>query len=220
MRLSQIRITIFAALLLFAISGCSSKPTQSNEGGAPPETSKKKVAKPATPTDFVTGREGFQKLYATARGWAPDAQPVHLESRPRKEDPKNGTASVWSGTFASPSMRQIRSFLWSGASASDAPEAGITPGTPDTYSEGNISTRPFDLNFLKIDSDKAYAVAAKRKEAASLLKKSPDTPIKYTLYWDQSKGRLVWKIIFGGSEYDAKLIIWVNASTGEFAKVE
>jgi hypothetical protein len=217
MRLSHFRITIFATLLLLTTSGCSSKPA--SEGGAPPETNKK-AAKPATPTDFVTGREGFQKLYATARGWASDAQPVHLESRPRKEDPKNGTASVWSGTFASPSMRQIRSFLWSGASAPDAPEPGITPGTPDTYSEGNISTRPFDLNFLKIDSDKAFAVATKKKEAATLLKKSPNTLVKYALYWDPGRARLVWKVIFGGSEYDAKLIIWVNASTGEFVRIE
>lgn len=215
MTLSKIQTAALLTLLLLAISGCSSKPT--NE--APPEASKKSP-KPATPSEFVTGREGFQKVYATARGWASDAQPVRLESRPRKEDPKNGTASVWSGTFASPSMRQIRSFLWSGASAPDAPELGITPGSPDTYSEGNVSTRPFDLNFLKIDSDKAFAVAAKKKEAATLLKKSPTTPTKYVLYWDASKGRLVWKVIFGGSEYDAKLIIWVNASTGEFAKIE
>ena len=181
---SKIRISTLAAFLIFAITGCSSKPT--NEAGTPPEASKK-APKPATPADFVTGREGFQKLYATARGWAPDAQPVHLESHPRKEDPKNGTASVWSGTFASPSMRQIRSFMWSGASAADAPEPGITPGSPDTYSEGNVSTRPFDLNFLKIDSDKSFAVAAKKKETIALLKKSPDTPIKYVLSVDDIK---------------------------------
>jgi len=214
----QIRATSFAVLLLLSITGCSSKPN--NEQGSAGSGKTAKAPKPAIPTDFVTGREGFQKLYATARGWAPDAQPVHLESRPRKEDPKNGTASVWSGNFASPSMRQIRSFLWSGASAPDAPEPGITPGSPDTYSEGNVSTRPFDLNFLKIDSDKAFAVATKKKEAATLLKKSPTTPIKYVLYWDPSKARLVWKVIFGGSEYDAKLIIWVNASTGEFVRID
>src|SRR5437763_10613429 len=115
MTLSPLRIPTFAALLLLATTGCSSKP---NNESAPSDASKTaKATKPAMPTDVVTGREGFQKLYATARGWAPDAQPVHLESRPRKEDPKNGTASVWSGTFVSPSMRQIRSFLWSGASA-------------------------------------------------------------------------------------------------------
>src|SRR5207248_7603654 len=106
MRFSQLRTTTFTALLLLTISGCSSKP---NQAGTPPEASKK-APKPAIPTDFVTGREGFQKVYATARGWAPDAQPVHLESRPRKEDPKNGNASVWSGTFASQSMRQIRHY--------------------------------------------------------------------------------------------------------------
>src|SRR5437588_5262722 len=193
MRFQTLRVHAVTALLFIAITGCSSSPSDSDKKAA--ETNKSaKVPKPATPTEFVTGREGFQKLYATARGWAPDAQPVHLESRPRKEDPKNGTASVWSGKFASSSMRQIRSFLWSGASAADAPEPGITPGSPDAYSEGNISTRPFDLNFLKIDSDKAFAVAAKKKEAATVLKKSQNTPVKYALTWDQPKGRLVWRV--------------------------
>src|SRR5712675_180645 len=120
MTLLQIRTITFAALLLLSITGCSSKPN--NEAAGPSDASKTaKASKPAMSTDFVTGREGFQKLYATARGWAPDAQPVHLESRHRKEDPKNGTASVWSGNFASPSMRQIRSFLWSGDSAPYSP---------------------------------------------------------------------------------------------------
>ena len=208
----NITLTLFAFLLL-AISGCSSSPTNS-------ETKKgARIQKPATPTDFESGREAFQKLYAMARSWAPDVQPVRFESRPRKEDPRNGTASVWSGTFASASRRQIRSYLWSGASADDAADPGITPGSADIFNQANASTRPFDLSFLKIDSDKAFTVSGK-KGGTAFLKKNPDTPIKYVLFWEASQGRLIWKIVFGASEYDAKLVIWVNASTGDFVKAE
>ena len=154
-----------------------------------------------------------------ARSWAPDARPVRFESRPRREDKRDGTGSVWSGTFASSSRNQIRSYLWSGASAEDAPEAGITPGSTDVFNETNASTRPFDLTFLKVDSDKAFAVASK-KGGAAVLKKNPEIPVKYVLFWDAPKGRLVWQVIFGQSEYDAKLVVWVNASTGDFAKIE
>ena len=53
-----------------------------------------------------------------------------------------------------------------------------------------------------------------------MLKKNPEIPVKYVLFWDAPKGRLVWQVIFGQSEYDAKLVVWVNASTGDFAKIE
>jgi hypothetical protein len=216
----QIVWSSLLAILTLAGAGCSSKPQGSDSGGRKSETSKSaKTARATTPTDFETGREAFQKVYAMARSWAPDVQPVRFESRPRKEEKHDGTGSVWSGTFASSSRRQIRSYLWSGASADDAPEPGITPGTADVYNEGNASTRPFDLTFLKIDTDKAFAVASK-KGGAAVLKKNPDTPVKYVLFWDAPRGRLIWRVIFGQSEYDAKLVVWVNASTGDFVKIE
>lgn len=223
MRTSRLAKTVVlgTTILMLAgameIIGCSSQPA--NVPAKSLEQGKTKKAKPAKVTDFETGREAFQKIYAMARFWAADAQPVRFESRPRKEDKRDGTGSVWSGTFASSSRHQIRSYLWSGASADDAPEAGITPGTADVFNESNASTRPFDLTFLKVDSDKAFAVASK-KGGAAVLKKNPEIPVKYVLFWDAPKGRLVWQIIFGQSEYDAKLVVWVNASTGDFAKIE
>lgn len=216
--ITALAISVVITAGLLQIMGCSSQPSN-----APAQTSAPgkatKATRPAKATDFETGREAFQKIYAMARTWAADAQPVRFESRPRKEDPRDGTGSVWSGTFASPARGQIRSYLWSGASADDAPEAGITPGAADIFNPSNASTRPFDLFFLKIDSDKAFAVAGK-KGGAAVLKKNPEIPLKYVLFWDAPKGRLVWLVIFGQSQYDAKLVVWVNASTGDFVKEE
>jgi hypothetical protein len=89
----------------------------------------------------------------------------------------------------------------------------------DTYSPGNVSTRPFDTAYLKIDTDKALAVADK-KGGAALLKKNPEQRVKYLLSWEEAKGRLIWRVVYGISEHDAPLRIDVNASTAEFVKIE
>jgi hypothetical protein len=190
-------------------------------------TSPREEARPATespveeakPTEFRSGRSAFQTLYVAARNWSIDAQPIHIESRPRKEDQTDGKAAVWAGMFASPSKQATRSFLWSGSAEKEAPERGVTPGSIGTFSAGNISTQPFQTAYLKIDSDRALQIANK-KGGTALLKKDPEQPIKYELNWEPQKQRLVWRVVYGTSDRDKKLAVVVNASSGEFVKTE
>ncbi len=206
---------ILPFLILFGLAivlGCSTAP----EAVKPAET--KAAEKPVPQAEFLRGRSAFQRLYAAARNWAPDAQPIRMESRPRTGDQPDGTASVWAATFASPSKQQSRSFLWSGAVGDNAPEQGISPGSMDTFSPGNVSTRPFDTAYLKVDTDKALTVANK-KGGAALLKKNPQQLVRYLLNWEQGKGRLLWRVVYGVSEHDAPLRVDVNASTAEFVKI-
>jgi len=195
------------------LCGCSS------EAPAPkPATTETKVAKPAAqPTDFKTGRLAFQSLFIAAHNWAPDARAVRVESRPRAEDKRDGKASVWTATFASPGKRSIRNFLWSGAQAEDAPESGITPGSIGDYSPTNVSTQPFDYAFLKTDTDQALEVA-NHHGGKEVLAKDAKLPLKYELEWEPRQGRLIWKVIYGSSENNAKLTVLVNASTNTFVK--
>lgn len=209
-------IFLSAALLL---GGCSSKTETTNESQAAKTEKKAETKAPAAEPEYKTGREAFQNLYATSRGWARDAQPIRMDSRPQKTDKHDGKASVWVATFASAQQSGIRNYSWSGVNVEGAPEPGVTPGSVDTYSVSNLSTRPFDFNFLKIDSDKALEVANK-KGGAALLKKEPDTRIRYKLVWEPSKNRLLWHVIYGMNESDAKLQVWVNATSGDFVKVE
>lgn len=196
--------------LALLLAGCTSAPEKPAEPAAKVEATKVESA-------FETGRAAFQRLYVSARTWAPDAQPVRLESRPTKEDPKDGRAAVWAAVFVSPSKQNVRNYLWSGL-ASD-PEKGVSPGSLDYYSPANASTRPFDLNYLKVDSTKAVEVADK-KGGAALLKKNPELPIKYMLSFDAQKSRLLWRVVYGNSLSDAKLKVLVNASTGDFVAIE
>src|SRR5260370_37468340 len=135
-------IMIFTAALLL---GCSSEPA-SAPAPAPLQT------------QTETGRLAFQKMLVAARFWARDAQPVQLESQPLKEsNGHDGQASLWRATFASPATLKAKSFSWSGSSDPATPR-GIDHGTEDSFNPANRSMQPFDLNFLKIDSDKAFVV--------------------------------------------------------------
>jgi hypothetical protein len=196
---------------LFLLWGCSSQPDKPKEASAP-------KAEPAkVESEFETGRAAFQRMYVSARTWAADARPVRLESRPTKEDPKDGRAAMWTAVFVSAAKQNLRNFSWSGVGTD--PDKGVQPGSLDVYSPANANTRPFDLNFLKVDSTKAYEVADK-KGGAALLKKDPKQPIKYMLFFDNTKGRLVWRVLYGNSQSDAKLRVLVNASSGDFITIE
>jgi len=194
------------------LAGCSSSPQPAEKPAA---------AKPEPPkTEVLTGRAAFQKLFVTARSWAPDAQPFRLESEAvQQASGIEGKAGVWRGYFASPSKRAVKPYIWSGISGPDAPERGVSPGTEDTFNPSNTSTRPFDFAFLKSDSDQAFEVA-QAHGGKKLVDADPQQPIKYILLWNPSTNELVWHVIYGSSEMDAKLRVAVDASTGSFLRVE
>lgn len=197
-------------LAIALLAGCSSAPEK-------PKESAPKAEAPKEETTFETGRSAFQRMYVAARTWSPDVQLVRLESRPTKEDPKDGRAAAWSAVFVSASKQNVRNYSWSGVATET--ERGVVPGSIDYYSASNASTRPFDLNYLKMDSTTAAEVANK-KGGAALLKKDSNQPMKYMLFFDQAKGRLLWRVIYGTSLNDAKLRVLVNATNGDFVLVE
>ena len=205
---------LLAILALGLLAGCSSEPVQpASSGGAKPA--------PAKPADeYQTGRIIFQKLLVTARAWAGDAQPFRLESQYTKGAPvAEGKAGIWRASFASARRASIKSYLWSGVAAEDATERGISPGLEDTYNPSNSSTHPFDVNYLKVDSDQAFKVAQEHG-GQELMKKTPDQPVLFLLDWDTHKNQLTWHVVYGGSRADAKLTVAVDASTGAFLRVE
>ena len=202
--MKKLLMAMLALLLMTACSSQSSTPAQ--------------VEKPQPkPPEFVTGRVAFQKLYIAARGWARDAQPYRLESMITDDSKgKDGKSGIWRASFGSPLQRGVKAYTWSGEATSDR---GINPGTEDTYSPTNTSTQIFDVAFLKVDSDKALEVAQKHG-GEKLVAKDPDTPILYMLEWTQATNELIWHVIYGVSRDDYKLRVAVNASSGDFIRVE
>ncbi len=200
-------LAIVLALAMF--TGCTSNPEKSAETKPAPKT-----------TELLTARSAFQKLYIAARGWNADAKPYRIESSVTSDaNGHDGKSAIWRGSFASAAMRSEKSYTWSGSIADGAPEQGVNPGIEDSYSASNASTQVFDMGFLKIDSDQALDTAQKHG-GDKILEKDPTTPVLYICDWNHSGNNLVWHVVYGTSRDDARLTVSINASTGEFIRVE
>jgi len=194
---------LFVAILALAfLAGCSSEPSK-------PATADKPA--PKAP-EALTGTSAFYKCYIAARGWAQDAQPFRLESQASADSKgREGKALSWRAGFASPAQHSTKPYTWLNGE--------VSPGVEDTYSPTNSSTTVFNIQFLKTDTDKALE-AAQKHGGDKLLEKEPDTPILYLLDWNRQTNELTWHVIYGTDRDSAKLRVAVNASTGEFLRVE
>ncbi|MGB7927085.1 MAG: hypothetical protein WCF61_02955, partial [Terriglobales bacterium] len=180
----EIAVAILAAGLM---AGCSSQPSQ-------PAPSEKPQPKPP---EQITGNAAFYKCYISARGWAPDAQPYRAESEPTNDSKgRDGKAGEWRALFASPSQHATRPYTWA--------LGDVSHSDVDNYSPTNSSTQIFNVQFLKEDTDKAFAVA-QQHGGDKLLEKEPDTPVFYVLDWNRQTNELLWHVIYGTDRETAKL---------------
>ncbi len=215
-RRNQFRRKMKVAASALLMLGFFTLLTACSDDSKPAETAKPEAKGP----ELLTGRSAFQKVYVAARGWNQDAKPYRLESTVTSDgNGQDGKWAVWRGSFASATQRSAKSYTWSGSAADGAPTRGINPGTEDSYNPSNSSTAIFDIAFLKVDSDQAEATAQKHG-GDKILEKDPKTPITYVLDWNHNTNELVWHVIYGSSREDSKLRVAINASTGEFIRVE
>jgi hypothetical protein len=196
---SLMKKLIVAILAAGFMGGCSSQPSQPTTAETP------QTKAPET----LTGNSALFKCYIAARGWAQDAQPYRAESSDSKGG--DGKAEQWRTGFASPSLHSTKSYTWA--------NSDISHGVDDTYSSTNSSTQVFNIQFLKVDTDKAFAVA-QQHGGDKLLSKEPGTPVLYVLDWNRQSNELLWHVIYGSDRDTAKLRVAVNATTGEFSRVE
>jgi hypothetical protein len=197
--MKKLFVAILAAGLMAACSSAPSKPTTA-------ETSQPKAP------EAITGSSAFYKCYASAHLWVQDAQPYRAESQPTADSKgRDGKAGEWRVGFASPSLHSTRPYTWA--------NGDISHGVDDAYSPTNSSNQVFNVQFLKVDTDKAYAIA-QQHGGDKLLEKEPDTPVLYVLDWNRQKNELLWHVIYGTDRETAKLRVAVNASTGDFSRVE
>jgi len=207
--------TAFLCLTLAILVSCSSEKKASTESPSQP------AAKPAVKeAQYDTGRTAFQRMFVAARAWAPDVRPFRLQSQFTVDAPiAEGKSGLWRASFASPSKRMMKLFVWSGLVGPDAPEQGISFSAEDSWSASNSATLPFDIAFLKVDSDKAYEMAQKNG-GEKLTKKDPRQPVIFVLSWDATKNQLVWHVLYGENPSEAKLRIAVDATSGAFLHLE
>ena len=210
----QVRVPaapVLAAVLamILALAGCNSNTPATPQ--AKPE--------PKAP-ELLTGRAAFYKTFIAARNYAADVKPFRIESILSIDgNGHDGKSAIWRASFASANQHGAKPFFWSGSNAPDAPSRGVSFGNEDVYNPGNASTQVFDPAFLKIDTDQAYTEAQKHG-GDKVLEKDSATPVLYICEWNHNTNELTWHVIYGGSRETAKLTVAVNASTGEFIRVE
>lgn len=197
----SVRSAVLLLLVAICLAGCE----ESKTSNTPAE---KKT------NEFETGRFALQKMLPSARLWAPDAEPIQLESSPTSKDSGQGGKSAnWRAVFGSPSRGKSEPFTWSGMA--DAPRK-IDHGVEDTFNPNNRSTQTFDLNFLKIDTDQAYDVAQKHG-GKEITEKDPKTQVTYLLQWNAQAGELEWHVMYADH---TRLTVLVDATTARYLRKE
>jgi len=208
--MKRLTTVLLATVALLFASACNSSPNASQQGS--------KSAAPAQKTEYLTGRGAFQQLFVAARAFSPDVKPYRLVSNYTDGAPVNeGKAALWRLEVASAARRAVKAFSWSGIAGSS--DRGITHGTEDAYNPDNTSTQVFELPFLKIDSDKAFEVA-EQHGGEKLMKKDPKQPVTFSLTFNARKSQLVWHVMYGSMPSDAKLTVYIDATTGQFLRAE
>jgi hypothetical protein len=203
--LNFISTALFASVL--ALTACNSSPAPT-------------AVKVQKPPEYLSGREAFQELFVSAHAVAGDVKPYRMVSSYTKGSPATeGKAGLWRADFASPSKNMSKTFSWSGLSGPGAPERGVSHGADDTYNPGNTTTHIFDTQFLRVDTDEAFKVA-QQHGGEKLTRADPNQPIFYTLDFDARQNQLIWHVVYGSSQFDAKLNVLVDATSGRFLHEE
>lgn len=197
--------------VIMLLLGCDSAPEKSASAAG---------ASQQKQTEVQTGRFALQKMIAPARLWAADAQPIRMTSSASKDNlGHNGQSGFWQTTFASPARQRSEGFSWSGLVGPDAPQRGVDHSSEDSFNPGNRSTQPFDLAFLKVDSNQAFDMA-QQHGGKQVLEKNPNQEVVYILDWDPRTEELRWHVIYGNSPNNSQLTVIVNAATGGFMHKE
>lgn len=190
-----------AALLLL---GACSEPAGKTE---------KKVEPPLEP---ITGRTAFFRVYAAARAWAPDAQPMQVVSILLPEvKAETGKAGAWQVQFVSASRGRSRSWTWSAVESAGNLHKGLFAGPEEGWSGPRGQARPFPMQALKVDTDAAYETAL--KHADSFFKKvKVRPPVNFMLESTPRFPDVYWRVMWGETAGTADFTVFIDAASGAF----
>lgn len=198
--------TSLLALFFLILAGCSEAPTQP-VAGKPKEMEK--------PPEAVTGRWAFHQMFAAARGWALDCQPLRLRSIQLSEVKAGpGKAGAWEATFVSQAKQKARMYTYSVIQSEGNLRKGVFAGLDESYSGPRGQAKPFLVAALKTDTNEVYETALKK--AADYVKKNPDMTIQFLLESTSRFPNPAWRVIWGDSIARSNFSILVDASTGAY----
>jgi hypothetical protein len=181
-------------------------------------STKAKPKEPEKPAEPVTGQSAFWKMYQVAlRTWAQDAQPLTLRSfaiPEIKAMPEQGKYPVWEAIFVSQSRALSRTFTYSVIEAGGNLHKDVFGQVAEAWSGPRGQQKPWPIQAFKVDTDKAYQVAA--EESKEYIKKNPEKPVNFLLEMTPRHPDLAWRVIWGESVGTSNYSVYVDASTGKF----
>jgi hypothetical protein len=184
------------------LAACSDAP-KSVEQKAPPK-----------PPEALTGREAFQRAYPQARGWAPDALPLQIQSVNLTQiKAEKGKAGAWQIMFVSASLGKAKTYSYSAVEGEGNLHEGVFAGPEESYS-GRGDATPFQIAAIKIDSDEAYNTAAEK--SADYIKKNPNKPLMFLMEQTRRFPDVTWRVVWGDSVSTSDYSVFVDATTGKF----
>ena len=182
---------------------------------APKQEAKKKEKEPEKPPEPVTGRYAFYQMFAAARTWATDLQPIQVSSIALKEVPSGeGKYGAWQCMLVSPSKGRLKTYSYSVIEAGGNLHKGVFALPDEGFSGRRGQAKPFLVAALKIDTDEAWKTAAGK--SADYMKKNPDMPISFLLELTPRFPNPAWRVIWGESVSQSSYSIFVDATTGQY----
>ena len=192
---------LFLTILTLLFAACSQTPPVAEKKAEPPKP--------------VTGQSAFYKMYGVARGWAPDAQGLQLRSLPLQEVKSEvGKAGAWEATFVTLSRGRSRAYTYSVVEAGGNLHKDVFAGPEEAYSGASGQNQPFPAAAVKIDSDKAYAIAL--EHGADYAKKNPNMPISFMLEWTRRYQFPAWRVVWGESVASSGFSVFVDSGAGTY----
>lgn len=153
-------------------------------------------------------------MYQLARTWAPDAMPLRAQSVNLPE-PKSGDgkAAVWSATFVSESRKQQRTYTWSAVEAEGYHKDAFAR-QEQAWAGATRQSKPFRIEALKTDTDKAWDVAAAK--SAEYMKKNPDMQVFFLAEFTDRYANPTWRVVWGDSISLSSYSIFVDTTNGMY----
>jgi hypothetical protein len=198
---NKLFFSVLAIPFLF-LASCADTPKE--ETKAPPP-------KPPAP---ITGRQGFQSTYPSARAWAPDAVPLQVRSMNLDSvKPEAGKAPLWEVTYVSPARSKMRIFTWSAVEEGSL-HKGVFGAIEDSWSGPSGQDRPFESIMIQTDTTESLEKAI--QESDEYLKKPGDKPaVTFLLHSTPRYPEPTWVVLWGTSVGNAKHTVTVGATTGK-----
>ncbi|MCI0422048.1 MAG: hypothetical protein L0387_17030 [Acidobacteria bacterium] len=192
-------------LLVSFLAGCSE------------QTATKPAKEPASvpPPQPVTARFAFQRMSIQARVWAADAEPLRVSSANLKEVPSvAGRYPAWRATFVSAQLRKARTYSYSVIDSPGNVHEGVLRGAEESWAGPTGQAQPFPHQMLKVDSDEAYATAA--KESKDYLKKHPHVPVHFLLEYTPRFPLPAWRVFWGETLGSSQYSVFIDCTSGKY----